>query len=185
MNTLVSPQKLTSTATGNISAFQSIADIVLNASGQLMALNFDAARNFCAQASAAVPVIEGELREQVSSRMGSQAKSIEQTVEYFTSVNGLLVRTQGELADFGVRQINDASHNIGETLDQLANSAPAGATDLIAAMKSAMSNATATYENFVKNTRTLAETNLAAAGNALQPMLAASASAGKSGKKAA
>ncbi|HJV28626.1 MAG TPA: phasin family protein [Aromatoleum sp.] len=186
MNTLVSPQQIASVATGNISAFQSLADIVMNASGQLMALNFDAARNLCVNVSAATPVVQGDLRDQVASGMGAQAKSIEQTVEYFNSINDLLVRTQGELADFGMRQLNDASHSIAETLEQFAGAAPAGTSDMISAVKSAVSNATATYENFVKNTRSLAETNLAAAANAMQPMLAATTGAvSKSGKKAA
>jgi hypothetical protein len=48
-------------------------------------------------------------------------------------------------------------------------------------MKTAMTSASAAYENFVKTTRDVAETNLAAASSALQPVVAA----GKGSRKAA
>jgi phasin protein len=188
MNAFVSTQKFANAANGNIAAFQSLADIVLNASEQMLALNFNAARVACAQASAsAAPIVEHDPRAQFASQMGAQSKSIEQAIEYFTNVSTLLARTQGDLAEFTISQINETSRGFTEALDSFANSAPTGTSDMFAALKSAMSNATAAYENFVKNTRNLTETNIAAASQALQPMLAATTAttASKSSKKAA
>jgi len=187
MNAFASVQKLAKAANSNVEAFQSLADIVFGASERLIALNLDAARNLCAYASAtAVPVFEGDLHEQLASRMGVQSKSLEQAAEYFRSVNDLTIQTQGDIAAFGTQQLGEMSRGFSEFLDNVAKSAPAGSSDFVAAMKTAMSNANAAYESFVKTTRDVAETNLAAANSALQPMLAAStATTTKGSKKAA
>ncbi|NMG75145.1 phasin family protein [Aromatoleum diolicum] len=186
MNAFASVQKLAKAANSNAEAFQSLADIVFGASERLLALNLDAARNLCAYASAnAVPVFEGDLQEQFASRMSAQGKSLEQAAEYFRSVNDLAIQTQGDIAAFGTQQLTQMSHGVSEFLDNVAKTAPAGSSDFVAAMKTAMSNASAAYENFVKTTRDVTETNLAAANSALQPMLAATAATTKASKKAA
>lgn len=187
MTAFASVQKLAKAANSNVEAFQSLAEIAFGASERLVALNLDAARNLCAYAAAtAVPVFEGDLNEQFASRMGVQGKSLEQIAEYFRSVNDLAIQTQGDVAAFGTQQLTEMSRNFSEFLDSIAKSAPAGSSDFVAAMKTAMSNANAAYESFVKTTRDVAETNLAAANSALQPMLAASAAATtKASKKAA
>lgn len=173
---IVSAQNLAKVAQSNIAAFQSLADIALNASEQFFALNLDAARNACAQAVAtSAPVVEGDLQQQISSRVNSQGKALEQLVGYLRSVNDLNVRTQGELTAFGTQRMEDMSREMGEFLDQCASSAPAGVSEYIVALKNAMANATVAYENFVKTSRDVAESNMAAATNAMEPMLAAPA----------
>ena len=186
MTTFVSAQRLAKAANGNIEAFQSLTDIVFSASEQLLALNLDAARKLCAYASAnAVPVLEGDLNEQISSRMSANGKSMEQAGEYFRNVNDLFIRTQSDIAAFGTQQLEVVSRGFNELLDNVAKSAPAGTSDFVAAMKIAMSNASTAYESFVKTTRDVAETNLAAAGSALQPMLGAAAGVTTKGSKKA
>nr|WP_211162177.1 phasin family protein [Aromatoleum petrolei] len=185
VNTLVTTQKLAKAANGNIEAFQTLADTILNATERLMALNIDAARNACACMSAsAAPVVEGDMREQFASRLTVQNRSLEQAAEYFRNINVLFVETQGEIAAFGTRQFDEAARGLGEFVEQFAHSAPAGTNEFVNAMKTAMSNASAAYESFVKTSRDVAETNLAAASNALQPILTAPASNAK-GRKAA
>lgn len=157
MNASVSAQNLAKTANGNIEAFQSLADIVFSASERLIALNLDAARNACAYISAnAAPVLEGDLREQIASRMGVHGKSLEQAAEYFRSVNDLFVQTQGDIAAFGTQQLDQTSQGFGEFLDNVAKSAPAGGSDFVAAMKTAISNVSAAYESVIKTTRDVA-----------------------------
>lgn len=186
MNAFASVQKLAKAANSNVEAFQSLAEIAFGASERLIALNLDAARNLCAYAAAtAVPVLEGDLHEQFASRMSVHGKSMEQAAEYFRSVNDLAIQTQGDIAAFGTQQLTDMSRSVSDFLDNVAKSAPAGSSDFVAAMKTAMSNANAAYESFVKTTRDVTETNLAAANSALQPMLAASATTTKASKKAA
>lgn len=187
MNAFVSAQNLAKSANVNIEAFQSLADIVFGASERLVALNLDAARQFCTYASAsATPVFEGDMREQFATRMGLHGKSLEQTAEYFRAINDLFIQTQGDIATFGTRQLDDISRAFGEFLENFAASVPAGNPDFVAAVKTAMSNATAAYESFVQTTREVAETNLAAASNALQPVLTASTgTTAKASKKVA
>lgn len=185
MNNMVNTQKLAKAANGNIEAFQSLADTILNATERLLALNIDAARNACAFVSvAAAPVAEGDLREQFSSRLAAQNKSLEQAADYFRNVNELFIQTQGEITAFGTRQFDEASRSLGEFVEHFAHTAPAGTNDFVNAVKTAMSNASAAYESFVKTSRDVAETNLAAASNALQPMLTTPPSSTKSRKAA-
>lgn len=180
MNTFASAHKLAKAANGNIEAFQSFADIVFSATERLMALNIDAARSACACLSAnAAPVVEGELREQFASRMNAQGKSLEQAAEYVRNVNELFIQTQVDIAAFGTRQFDEAASGLGEFMENFAHNAPAGTNDFVNAVKTAMTNASAAYENFVKTSRDVAETNLAAASNALQPMLSAPAAKGR------
>lgn len=173
---IVSAQNLAKVAQSNIAAFQSLADIALNASEQFFALNIDAARSACAQAAAsAAPVLDGDLQQQVASRINTQGKALEQVVGYLRGVNDLNVRTQGELSAFGTQRIEDASREVGEFLDQCASSAPAGVNEFLVSLKSALTNATTAYQNFVKTSRDVAESNIAAASNAMEPLLTAPA----------
>lgn len=185
MNNYVSAQKFAKATNGNIEAFQSFAEIIFSATERLIALNIGAARTACTCASeSASPVVDGDLRGQFASRMNAQGKSLEQAAEYFRCINELFLETQGDIAAFGTRQLNELTSGFGEFMEQVAQSAPAGSSDFVDALKTAMTNASTAYENFVKTSRDVAETNLAAASNALQPMLTAPASSVK-GRKAA
>ncbi len=186
MNTLPSVQKLTQAANGNIQAFQSFADIVLNASERLVALNIEAARTLCstATANAAPLTASNDMRDQIAARMGTQGKMFEQAAEYFRSFNDLCAKTQSEVAELNTQRLNEVSGSVHELLDSVAKAGPTGAADIVAAMKAAMNNASAAYENMIKTTRDVTESNLAAASNALQPMVTAAVSA-KQTRKAA
>lgn len=182
MNTLPSVQKITQATAESMQAFQSYADIVLNASERLVSLNIEAARTACSFASSNVPAFGDDLRDQVAARMETQGKGLEQATEYFRNINDLCIKTQAEIAELNTRRLNEVTESAQSLLDNFAKAGPAGATDIVAAMKTAMTNAAAAYENFVKTSRDVAENNLAAATNALQPMVAA---AGKAARKAA
>lgn len=184
MNTLPSVQKLTQAASGNIEAFESFADIVLSASERLVALNLDSARSLCHLAAAnAAPLVGNDVREQFANRIGEQSKTLEQVGAYFRNVNDVLIKTQTEVGELNSRRLNEVSEGVQELLDSVAKSGPAGSADFIAVFKSAISNASAAYANLIKATRDVAETNLAAASNALQPIV--EATAGKAARKAA
>lgn len=186
MHNFANAQKLAKTVQGNLDAFQNFADIMFGASEQLIALNLDAARKACTWLSAsASPLTTGDLREQFAARADAQGKSLEQAADYIRNFNELFIRTQGDIAAFGTQQIEQASHVAGEIIEQLARSAPGETGDFLTAMKAAMSNATTAYENFVRTSRDVAESNLAAASNALQPVLTASAGNTRTSRKAA
>lgn len=174
---------MTQAAADNLQAFQAYADIVLNASQELVSLNIEATRTACSYATAsAVPVVGEDMREQIASRMDVQGRSLEQAAEYIRSVNDLCIKTQTEISDLNTRRLHEMTETMQGVLDTFAKTGPTGTLDIISAMKTAMSNASAAYENFVRTSRDVAETNFAAASNALQPMMAA---AGKASRKAA
>lgn len=181
MNTLPSVQKMTQAAAENMQMFQSYADIMLNASERLVSLNIEAARAACSFASSNVPVSGDDFRDQLASRMDIQSKGLEQAAEYFRHVNDLCIKAQSEVAELNARRLSQITESVQVLLDNLAKSGPTGTADFISAMKTAMSNASAAYESFVRTSRDVAENNLAAASNAMQPMVAA----GKASRKAA
>ena len=113
--------------------------------------------------------------------MDIQSKGLEQATEYFRNVNDLCIKTQSEVSELNTRHLNQITESVQSLLDNFAKSGPTGTADFVSAMKTAMSNAAAAYENFVRTSRDVAENNLAAATNALQPMVAA----GKASRKAA
>ena len=181
MNTLPSVQKMTQTAAENMQMLQSYAEIILNASERLVSLNISAARAACSFASSNVPVSGDDLRTQLASRADIQSKGLEQAAEYFRNVNDLCVETQSEVSELNTRRLNQITESAQALLDNLVRSSPTGSADFVSAMKTAMSNAAAAYESFVRTSRDVAENNLAAASNAMQPMVAA----GKASRKAA
>ncbi len=181
MNTLPSVQKMTQAAADNMQMFQSYADIMLNASERLVSLNIEAARAACSLASSNVPVSGDDFRDQLASRTDMQNKGLEQATDYFRNLNELCIQTQSEVSELNTRRLNQMTESIQAQLDNLAKSGPTGTADFVSAMKTAMSNAAAAYESFVRTSRDVAENNLAAASNALQPMVAAS----KASRKAA
>ncbi|MDT3671173.1 MAG: phasin family protein [Aromatoleum sp.] len=181
MNTLPSVQKLTQTAAENMQMFQSYADIMLNASERLVSLNIEAARMACSLASSNVPVSADDFRAQLASRADVQSEALEQATKYFRDVNDLCIQTQSEVSELNTRRLNQITESVQALLDNVARSGPTGTADFVSAMKTAMSNATAAYESFVRTSRDVAENNLAAASNAMQPMVAA----GKAARKAA
>lgn len=183
MNTFPSVQKMAQAAADNIQGFQAYAEIILNASQELASLNIEATRTACSYVTVnAVPAIGEDMREQLAARMDGQGRSLEQAAEYIRSVNDLCIKTQTEIGELNTRRLHEMTEKMQGVLDAFAKTGPTGSLDMISAMKTAMSNASAAYENFVRTSRDVTETNLAAASNALQPMMAA---ASKASRKAA
>lgn len=167
MNAFISTQKLAKTATGNLEAFQSLADMIFGASERLLALNLNASRDFFSQVTSSMaPVTEADLHDHFAARIAAQGKSIEQTAEYFRNVTELFIQTQHEVSAYSTQQLEEASRTFTEFLEHLPLSAPEGNADFVAAMKAVMSNASATYEKFVQTTRDVAQAGLAAGATA-------------------
>ncbi len=138
MNSHPAVQKLTDTANASVQTFLSLADIVLNASERLVALNVDAARSAVAFASAnATPVASTDLEAQFSSCVAAHGKGIDQAAEYLRNVNEICVQTQADVAELSARHLSE----IGESVQSLFDNAPTlssvGGLDLVSQAKSA------------------------------------------------
>ncbi|ENO85832.1 phasin family protein [Thauera linaloolentis] len=129
-----SMQKLAATANSSLQTFQSLADIVLNASEQLLSLNVEAARSLCAYASAqSLPASGEEFRSQFASRIAAQNEGFEQASEYLRNVNEICLRTQSEVAEISTRHINEVSSSVQSLFNEVARLAPVAALEAASA----------------------------------------------------
>ena len=134
MPTQPSMQKLASTANAGLETFQSLADIVLNASEQLLALNVDAARSWCALASThTLPANGEELREHFTKRIATHNQSFEQAAEYLRNVNEVCLRTQSDVAEISTRHLNQITSSMQSLFGEAAKLTPTTALDMLSA----------------------------------------------------
>lgn len=132
MNTHPSMQRFAATAQSSLQTFQSLADIVLDASEQLVALNVGAARSLCAFASAqSVPVSGEALHDQLAERVSAQNQGFEQAAEYLRNVNEICLRTQSEVAEISTRHLNEVSSSMQSLFSDVAKLAPVAGLDMI------------------------------------------------------
>lgn len=138
MNTHPSVQKLTETANVGIQTFQSFAEIVLNASEQLVSLNLDAARSLCSYASTqTVPLTGEELRSQFASRVAAHGQNIERATEYLRNVSDICVKTQADVAELGAKQLSELSDSVQSLFHEVAKLTPVNPLEVIAVPASA------------------------------------------------
>ena len=123
-----SMQNFANAANASLKTFQSLAEIMLNASEQLTALNVDAARSFYAfAASQTLPTNTEELRERVTGKGNTQNQGFEQTSEYLRNVNEVCLRAQAEVAEISTRHLNELSSSMSSLFGEVAKMTPASA----------------------------------------------------------
>jgi len=186
MNPLPSVEKLTDAANANLQMFQAYAEISLSAAERLTTLNMDAARSMFAYATAnATPMLGEDMRDQIASRFSSQGQNLEKVAEYIRNLNEVVVKTQTDVAHLGAKRISELTEALHAVLDNLAKNGPAGTTEIVAALKSALNTAATTYENMIETAREVTETNLTAAADALHSTASEAAHSAKSASKKA
>lgn len=133
MNIHPSMQRFSTTTESSLQTFQSLTDIVLDATEQLIALNVGAARSLCAFASAQSLPVSGEaLPNQLADRIAAQHQGLEQAAEYLRNVNEICLRTQSEVAEIGTRHINEMSSSMQTLFGEVAKLTPAAGLEMIA-----------------------------------------------------
>lgn len=186
MNAFVSVQTLASTTHGNIQAFQSLAEIMLGATEQALAINLDTARKLCSGLSAAAePLAHSDVQGQFAAPINAQTQAFEQTAAYVRNLAELSLRVQNDLAGFGTERFAEATRGFCELCDKLAHAAPQGSGDFLAAMKQVITQSSAAYETLVRTSREAAESTLAAASKSFPAVAANSASTAKASRKTA
>jgi len=129
-----SMQNFANTANSSLKTFQSLAEIMLSASEQLVALNVDAARSFCAfAASQTLPTNTEELRDRVTGKGNTQNQGFEQASEYLRNVNEVCLRAQSEVAEISTRHLNEFSNSMSSLLGEVAKMTPATALGKLSA----------------------------------------------------
>lgn len=176
INSIVSLQKLTEVANANTGTLKSAFDIGLNATEQLVALNFAVIRAM----SSSYEVNKSEdVFEQITKQFKTPHQSLEQAADYLRSASDICARAQSELSRLSSGSLSEATQSFNEFLDGIARSGPSGSAEVVSRMKTAMHSVTEAYENMMRTTREATENQLAAASNALQPIVSASAKASK------
>lgn len=139
MNSLPSVQQLADTANTSIQHFVALADIVLNASEQLMGLNIEAARSACEFASTNVvaPLTGEDVKDQLSNRVAASGEGFEKAASYLRSVNEICARTQADVAEVNARHASEYAQSVQSLLDTVTKLAPVGGFDFSAASKAA------------------------------------------------
>jgi hypothetical protein len=126
-------QHVTETANASIDHFVALADIVLNASEELAALNINAARSACEFASAqAVPLTGEDVKEQISSRVAASGQGFEKAADYLRSVSEICAKTQATVTELSVKQAGEFAQSVQTMVEKVAKSAPIGAFDFAA-----------------------------------------------------
>lgn len=175
-------EKISEVANANGEALKSMVNVALNASEQLLALNLNVLRSYTA--NIAKPT-SGNTAEQMTAQFKSPAKTLELTSDYLRNVSGICLKTQSEFAQLNVERISELNQSVSAMLDDMAKSGPKGTAEVVEQVKSALGSMTEAYENMIRTTSEIAESNLAAASSALEPMVAVARTESKVSKKAA
>lgn len=169
-------EKISEVVTANGDAFNAIFHIALNTSEQLFALNMNALRSY--KAGIAVPK-SGNPFEQLTAQSGSPARSLELASDYLRNFSGICIKSQVEIGQITVERTNELAESIGALLDTMARSGPTGSVEAVEQIKSTLSSATEAYERLINASAEIAERSLAAADDAVQPMIAAASTTEK------
>ncbi|ATE59338.1 phasin family protein [Thauera sinica] len=133
MTSMPSVQQIADTANTSIQHFVALADIVLNASEQLVGLNIDAARSACEFASSnAVPLTAEDIKEQISSRVAASGQGFEKAANYLRSVNEICAKTHADVVELNARHAGEYAQSVQSLFDSVAKLAPAGTFDFSA-----------------------------------------------------
>ncbi len=152
-----------------VRTLQSFAELLLSAWERWIAINLDAVR---AGSNSASVTLRALLDEALRSQMAAYEESVERTSEYMRSVNHLCLDTQAAMAQFNVDTMMESTSSMPAFLARVGTAAgPQAAHGVLAVMQSAMNNGSMIYERMLQTGRELADSNLAVATHALQPML--------------
>lgn len=130
MTSLPHVQQLNETAKNSIEHFVAVADIVLNASEQLVGLNIDAARSACELASTkAAALASADIKDQFSNHVAGQGETFEKAAAYLRNVNEICVKTNAEVAELNARHAGEFAQSVQSLFESIAKFAPVGAFD--------------------------------------------------------
>ena len=112
-------RKLAESAHRNAEHFHAWAQVTLDASEKLLAINFGAARSLCESISASpAPLVAADAQETLAKQAAAHGRSLEQLGDYLRRVNEVCVDTQSELVELGSRQFEQLQESMSSLLQQ-------------------------------------------------------------------
>ncbi|MFC3111013.1 TIGR01841 family phasin [Undibacterium arcticum] len=127
---------------------------------QLVELNVSAAKASLEQSSAAAAqLLAAKDPQEFFALTSTQSQpNAENVLAYTRNLASIAAATRAEFAKAAEAQIVEATRKVTALVDEAAKNAPAGSENAIALLKSAISNANASYEQLTKTTKQTAET---------------------------
>lgn len=179
----VTPEKVAAANKATVEVLSSVSSVSLSAVERLVALNLNTARESLSEAASNVEALFAvkDPKALMAFVSGLSEPALSAASAYLRSAYAIAVDSGEALGKLFDGQIAELNKSAAVALDQLAKSAPAGSDVAVAAMKSAIAAANATYDNVAKATKTvveMAEANVVSTGAVVK-------AAGKATKKAA
>jgi len=180
----ITPEQMTAANKANMENMLHFVNTAFASAERLAALNLNTARAMMEDSVQSAKTMIGA--KDVQEIMGMQNMSqpvMEKAVAYSRSVYEISTQTQEEFSKLIEAQFAEANQHVANTLDNAAQSAPAGSDVAVAAVKSAIAAANTAYDTMNKAAKQVAEmtdANMSAATQAT-----ANAVSGGKGKKAA
>lgn len=132
---------VTDLAAKAIESVQKIIDLNLNAAKESTEDSANAAREFLAAK---------EPKEFLSMTVAQAQPAAVKAIAYHLHLAAIAAAAQTEIARAAEEQIVETDRQVSALVDEISRSAPAGSENVMAAMKSALGNASAGYEHFSK-----------------------------------
>lgn len=148
--------------------YTSLTQNTLESVGKLINLNITAVKASMEESTATTKqMLSAKDAQELISLVTAQTKpNLEKALAYGGHVAGIASNAQAEFTKAAEMHIAAAGLSVSELVDNIAKKAPDGSESFIAAVKSALGNANAGYEQFSKTAKQAAEAveaNIAAA----------------------
>jgi phasin family protein len=154
---------------------------------KLVELNMSTVRNSLEESNAAVQQLMGtrDLQSFFSLTASQAQPGAEKALTWVRSVAAITSGLGAEYAQAAEARIADNQRQLFALVEEVSKNAPAGSENVIGFIKSAMGNASASYEQFSKSTKQAVEAIETNLNNATVQMTQANAKAGKASRKQA
>jgi phasin family protein len=146
------PDQLVAINKANLEIAMKFAGVALHGAERILDLQLKAAKSVLADSVENAKAIAGvkDLQEFAALKDTVAQPSIEKATAYAKSVYDVTAATQAEFGRLVEEQVSEFNKHVVTTLDRMVKTAPAGSEVGIAALKSGISAANATYENLSK-----------------------------------
>jgi phasin family protein len=153
------PEQLMAINKANLEIVMKFAGVAFHGAERILDLQLRAAKSVMADSVENAKAIAGvkDLQEFAALKDTVAQPSIEKATAYAKSVYDVTAATQAEFGRLVEEQVSEFNKQVVTTLDRMVRTAPAGSEMGIAALKSGISAANATYENLSKVARQFTE----------------------------
>ena len=184
MNKSFSPEKILAANTVAVETMSTLSSLGLSTVERLVALNLNTVRAGLSDSAANLNALLAikDPKALASFFAGLAEPAMANAVGYFRSAYAISTDGAEEFGKLVDRQLAEVNKSAAITLDQIAKSAPAGSDVAVAALKSAIAAANATYDNVTKVTKKVVQI---AEANVTTTTGAAVKAVGKAAQKAA